>query len=566
MTRLERAKTAENSTSPVLWTSPTSPAKPEFQSFDPGDEAEGLQSLPKREGEKYNRVPFESLLFRLFVAIKVQPPDDISKLRLKSSDFGTKKVKRQYLSTTDIRKLTTGDLSNDLYLEQTQQSPGWTYEGNDNCKGNAPLKIPDMDVLFPSDIQVAPNPFMELYPFPISSVKAIQTDSACKSRFVTCQNEVAEYKDKFTKLKQLCPETHPAMISIMEKLGSAYYQLGKASQAEHWYRSAVAARQQTDEAMSLRLLYAWLGVIDATNAQGRFIEAKILYEKIHPLILRAVDPDHSIVQKSLQIIAIILGNLGNHEDAEAHCRQLLQIRLNTFGLRHGKTIAALQRLSNPIRRQERYSESEELLSIMVQLSESAPGMSDHRRCRGLSSLAKVMFQQGRYKASESLHRQATEWSKLSLGEEHPATMQCVYHLARTLRCQGDLRESEDLLRQTVERQTKTLGEYSPSTIDSTSELGETLEMAGRYDEAIVIYEKSLRGFSMIWGPGHDYTIVGCESLGRCYELKCRYTDALALYGRTIDDIQAAHGPSHEAIAEIHGWIHKACELWSSQNQ
>ena len=80
-----------------------------------------------------------------------------------------------------------------------------------------------------------------------------------------------------------------------------------------------------------------------------------------------------------------------------------------------------------------------------------------------------------------------------------------------------------------------------------------------------MYEKALRGFSSIWGPGHDYSLVACESLGRCYEVQSRYTDALALYGQTIDEIRAADSINHDAIAEIHGWINKACELWRSKN-
>lgn len=510
----------------------------------------------------------EEVALRLLFTIKIKPPDDISKLYFQTPNLGTKKLKRRYLSKSEIDNLTDGGMSNEAYLEQIQQASEHALETNGHPSSikahpDAALKFPKIDLLFPSGIQVPQSPFIELYPFPTPS--GIESKSAAKPRFAIYQQEVTEYKDKFTKLKQICPDTHPAMVNIMEKLGSAYYHLGKAAQAEHWYRSAVKARQVTEGAMSVGLLDDWLGVVDATNAQGRYNEAKSLHQDIHQSILSSVGHNHSILQKSLQTIALISGNLGSHQDAEEYYRQLIQIRLNAFGLRHGKTIAALQRLANPIRRQERYNESEELLSIAVQLSESAPGMSDHRRCRGLTSLAKVMFKQGRYKESENLHRQAAEQSKLSLGKEHPATMQSVYQLARVLRVQGNLKESERLLRTTIEQQRHILGECSPSTIDSMSELGETLEMAAQYEEASRMYEKALRGFSSIWGPGHDYSLVACESLGRCYEVQSRYTDALALYGQTIDEIRAADSINHDAIAEIHGWINKACELWRSKN-
>ncbi len=53
--------------------------------------------------------------------------------------------------------------------------------------------------------------------------------------------------------------------------------------------------------------------------------------------------------------------------------------------------------------------------------------------------------------------------------------------------------------------------------------------------------------------------------GRYYELQHRYMDALALHGRTVDNIQKASGMNHEAIEEFYGWIHKAYDLWNSEN-
>jgi tetratricopeptide (TPR) repeat protein len=557
----------------LLWSSSAASITSESQSGGQLD-IESADIIPQvfsewqhEELQRIRGSTLEETLFRLFVAIKINPPENALKLHFQTSDFGSKKLKRQYLSKADVENLADSGRSNEVYSEQIQQGSEWPsgngHQSSQKVHLHAALKFPNMDLLLPSEIQVPPSPLMELYSFPVSS--DIEVTLGARSRFATYQDEVSEYQDKFTKLRQICPETHPAMISVMEKLGSAYYHLGKASQAEHWYRCAVTARQETEGDLSLGLLDAWLGVIDAANAQGRYTEAKSLHQEIHQSILSSVAHDHSIVQKSLQIIALISGNLGYHNDAEEYYRQLIQIRLSIFGPRHGKTIAALQRLANPIRRQERYSESEELLSITVELSKSAPGMSDHRMCRGLSSLAKVMFMQGRYNASETLHRQAAEQSKLSLGEDHPATMQCMYHLGRTLRVQGNLKESEKLLRTTLQKQRSALGECSPSTIDSMSELGETLEMANRYQEASTMFEKALRGFSNIWGPGHDYALVACESLGRCYEIQSRYTDALALYGRTIDEIQGTNAINYDAIAEIHGWINRACELWSSKN-
>jgi tetratricopeptide (TPR) repeat protein len=466
-----------------------------------------------------------------------------------------------YLTTTDIMDLATNEPLKEMNSDQRVAPQLETH--HDQLAATKPHKtysafrFSDVDIFFPSNTLVKPDPLNELYPWPNSPLATAPKLSSGKTRFEAYQRDLSVYKERFLKLKPFFPETHPAMIILMEKMGYTYYHLGKASQAEHWYRYAVSVREQTESAGSLTLLHSWLGLIDAINVQGRHREAQILHQEIQTSISGVVAPDHSLVQKSLQIIAIISGNLGNEEEAEAYYRELVQIRLGLFGPRNGDTLAAMQRLASPLRRLERYAESEEILSITVELSESIPDMSDIRKCRGKSSLAKVLFDQGRYTASETLHRTALEGSRSFLGDDHPATLKYRYHLARTLRAQGLLEEAETLLRATLDRQLLLFGQYSQSTIKSMSELGETLEMTNRHEEAIDFHDRVFQSCLKVWGPNHDHTISACEYLGKYYEKLGRDDDAIALYRKLIEEVQdsKADGRSKaETIADIQDWL------------
>jgi tetratricopeptide (TPR) repeat protein len=515
-------------------------------------------------------VSYDSILPRLFATLKMQPPTNVQTICLDPSANTTfKKSACKYLSKEDMLDLVS---SQPWRNENFEQNPGSNsvrsliYPSATGTKGSSNgLRFAGFDILFPSEILVTPDPFQELYvfPIPLSSSTKERKRSQSLPRFISYQTEKRDYKDKYMKLSAMLPHTHPAVIKTMEKLGSVYYHLGNARLAEHWYQYVVSTRDQTEKLISLETLDAWLGLIDAITAQGRYVEGKILHQEIHPSIVRMAPPHHWLMQKSLQTIAIISGNLGIHEDAEHYYRQLVQIRLSAFGPRHGDTLAAMQRLANPLRRQEQYAESEELLTITVQLSESSPGMSEQRKCRGLSSLAKVLFDQGRYNESEMLHRASAERSKLSLGDEDPTTLQCLYHLARSLRAQGLLEEAKRVLQNTIEIQTRVLGEGSPSTIESMSELAKTLEMGKNYEEAATWYTKALKGNEEVWGPDSDNTLIACEILGRCYELQGLYSDALALYIEAMNEVLTAKGinkPSEEAIEEIQGWIDRLCVL------
>jgi tetratricopeptide (TPR) repeat protein len=515
-------------------------------------------------------VSYDSILSRLFATLKMQPQANVQTIFLDpSANTVFKKSACKYLSKEDMLDLVSGQSWRNENLEQNPGSNSVRspiYPSATETKGSSNgLRFSGLDILFPSEILVTPDPSQELYIFPIPSSSWTNERKRFPPlpRFISYQTEKREYKDRYMKLSAMLPHTHPAVIRTMEKLGSAYYHLGNAHLAEHWYQYVVSARDQTEKLISLETLDAWLGLIDAITAQGRYVEGKILHQEIHPSIVRMVPAHHWLMQKSLQTIAIISGNLGIHEDAEHYYRQLVQIRLSALGPRHGDTLAAMQRLANPLRRQEQYAESEELLAITVQLSESSPGMSEQRKCRGLSSLAKVLFDQGRYNESEMLHRASAERSKLSLGDEDPTTLQCLYHLARSLRAQGLLEEAKRILHSTIEIQTRVLGEGSPSTIESMSELAKTLEMGKNYEGAATWYTKALKGNEEVWGPDSDNTLIACEILGRCYELQGLYSDALALYIEAMNEVLTAKGinkPNEEAIAEIQGWIDRLCAL------
>jgi tetratricopeptide (TPR) repeat protein len=509
------------------------------------------------------------MLSRLFVTMRIRPSNQVS-LQSERQNFSYVSVKKypsQYLSQEDLMNLVGHDQIRDrtctlkgmLHLTKNIE-----FESSEIAQwSEAGLRFPQMDILFPSEILVPPSPFMELNPFPRPTPAATKRKSNSILRSMLYHNELMEWKQKYVNLQPMLSESNPVMISIMQKLGTAYYRTGQVSQAEHWYRSALSAKGQPANLSSIDSLNDWLGLIDAINAQGRYTEARILHQETHPAITNLVAPDHWLFQKSLQIIAIVSGNLDSQEAAESYYRQLVQIRLNALGPCHGDTLAAIQRLADPLRRQHRFDESEELLSITVQLSQSAPSMSEKRVCRALSSLAKVLFQKEQYKESEYLHRMSLERSQDALGSEDPTTMQCAHLLARTLRMQSRFTESERLLRDTIQKQTRILGELSPSTINSVSELGETLEMAGRHREATQWYLKSLEGFSSIWGPDHDDAMIACENLGRCYEVQDRHSDALSLYASTMEKIKDTRNiiaPNEYAIAEVQGWIDRVCAL------
>ena len=344
------------------------------------------------------------------------------------------------------------------------------------------------------------------------------------------------------------------MVRIMEKLGRLYYLMGKMSQSEHWYRRVITARQQLADTNSVEALQTRLDLIDAIIDQGRWVEAKKLHQEIYPSILDKVNPNHGLVQQSLKILARISTRLDDEEEAETFSRQLLQLRLNSFGPWNVRTLIAMQLLATPLRNKAIYAECEDLLRIVLQLQGRVHDTSDHSKCVAIASLAEVLFYQKRYKEGKPLFKRAAELAEYSLGGEHPVSLYCNYLLARSLHMEGLLIESKELLEANLEKQIRLLGETEINTTNAMSELGEIFMERGCYKEATIWLEKAFRGVAPVFGVEHNYSISICGALGICYEKQERYTDAVALYKKTMQEITATKGSDHLALVKLQRWI------------
>jgi hypothetical protein len=85
-------------------------------------------------------------------------------------------------------------------------------------------------------------------------------------------------------------------------------------------------------------------------------------------------------------------------------RELVQIRLNAFGPKHGDTLAAIRILCDSIIAAKRHSESEELLRVALELSFNATRSSSRRKCLICCKLGITLYEQGKYADSEALLR------------------------------------------------------------------------------------------------------------------------------------------------------------------
>jgi tetratricopeptide (TPR) repeat protein len=348
------------------------------------------------------------------------------------------------------------------------------------------------------------------------------------------------------------------MRALKELAGICYF-LGKYRESEDLSKRLIMIREREYGPNSWRTLQSKLFLISSITEQGRFDEAKNMIDDVHKDILRVDTSGGSLVQNSLQIMGAILNHLENYEKAESVLRELVQMKLITLGPRHGDTLAAIERLSYPISLVNRFSESEELLRIALELGRTAPEFSDSRKCQAIRLLAVMFSCVGmRRQEGEALCRMSVECSERLSGEDDWETLRSKCNLARELKEKGLLHESDILFERTARKQIEMSGEYSLEAISIVKELCCLLLETCQYKKAGTWLEKLFHVYRKLHGPDHEEVLNVCDELGRCYEGQGRYQDALNLYEQMSQETGEVVGSNHPSIARLARWMEWGC--------
>ncbi|KAK2740149.1 hypothetical protein CKAH01_18618 [Colletotrichum kahawae] len=282
---------------------------------------------------------------------------------------------------------------------------------------------------------------------------------------------------------------------------------------------------------------------------GRYNEANEMAQEVHDLALTIDTPGGSLTQRSLHVLAQSYGNLRNLEKEEDLLRQLVQIRLTSSGPRHGDTLAAIRSLCDSIVDSKRYSESEELLRVALELGQT-DAVSGRTKCLLCRKLATVLFREASFRESEALYRKTVEMSIRILGKDHPDTLRCQFWLSKTLRALGRLDDSHELHTKTVEQQIRTRGEMRGSTIESMAALSNLLLQMKDVKSAKSWMGRALKCSQHTGGIDNARAMKFWADLGEIEANDGPDQRIAELYEKMSQDISSLVGPGNRSIEEM----------------
>jgi len=413
--------------------------------------------------------------------------------------------------------------------------------------------------------------------------------------------KILELKERLSKLQGLLPETHPAMLAIVQGIASAFVGLSNWKLAEYWLRRVITISQRTKEDYYSKTLFDDLQLIRMILNQGRTKEAKELYEQLQPDIRRNASSTTLIEGSYLAYDSLftqtrIAQKMGANEDCVDYSHQLVQLNLTTVGPYNRDSLLAMNIAAESLTAQGNYDESLRILCLMLQVQERCKQASHSDICIGFGNLASALLGKKHYKESVPIARRSVELAEELIGSENEIARENMLLLARCLQAAGLISESEVIYRDILAKAGMFGVDKEERTIIAMAELGDILVESELYDEANFWHEKALQEIgnkevgqqdSLSWiraqiaecyqkhgqyraaatlyeqniakihgtdGWNYDRCIYYYPRLGECYEKLEQYPDALALYKRAMEEIRDMEGPYHSAIGQIQKWV------------
>jgi tetratricopeptide (TPR) repeat protein len=509
------------------------------------------------EGIDYGEQDTAILIAQLFTKLDLDVPTEIESSHVETKTVEETKTSDSYLvsfasihtvvlfGTDSCTTVTTRRSTSNPRLMTNQQS--------------SPFKWANMDVMFSTGLWVHPSPYNELYPFPASpqnaqksSVFSIEADfqSILDAFLGSVDSEIQQRLCKIEKLRQLCPVNHLGLITEMWEVVLMYWDEEKYPEAEYWGRQLSRCPPSPDTQVHELLIKSRLLLSVVLFMQRKLKEAKDEHQIVHQLVLSSSGVHEILIEPSLSIGGAIAESLHENKDSESWFRQLAQLKLTAYGPRSEDTISTLRHLAEAMLSQRRYSESEELLWIMVDLAKTSLKSTDRATTKLSCSLARLMFKQGRFEDAENLWRMSLEIARTRWGSEDSVALKAETGLARVLKSQGRLAESEKLLRGNVEKLVRVRGEDSLITSTSMEHLGSLLMEDGRYADAAIWWEKCTKIRLLKLGPTDDTAFETFSVLIECYLQLGGYNDALKSGQEWLEAAKKASGLNHIYVSQL----------------
>jgi len=280
----------------------------------------------------------------------------------------------------------------------------------------------------------------------------------------------------------------------------------------HVMAAATIAITEAEESRTLaRILHnaAWY-----MRNRGNFVQAEgmtrgSIIARMSALALEHIKVD---TQDSVNMLAVMLKDLGRYKEAEAMSRKALRRREISLGKEHLDTLSCVNTLANVLRVQGKYEDARKMNLRALSGRRKLLGEEHPDTLSSVNNLANVLRDEGKYEEAEAEYVRALKGRLKKFGKKHPDTLASLNNLACVLRDKGKYEEAETKSCLALEGRMEVLGEEHPDTLTSMINLASILRDQQKYAEAQEMNRKALEGCKRTLGEDHPFTRTAADNL------------------------------------------------------
>jgi tetratricopeptide (TPR) repeat protein len=355
------------------------------------------------------------------------------------------------------------------------------------------------DVFFPSGESIAPSPYGELYPFPVSINPHGQTQISEPAVNQLCLRARAHRLEaSLATFRSTLPEHSPSVLQFMEDLANTYYDLGNYALSHQWWKHIVSVRENFRPHESPKVVSAMLQLLCVMRRHAPSLrDLKTLEDEIQARLEENFSLEHDLAFEFLDYKVATLNDMKQFSESEELCRRMLQIALTRLGPKHRNAVASIGLLGQTISRKLKTQSNRQpgvpkrpnaamagavhLSRTAVQLYTEIGSLLDRKGLVLTNRLLAVFRLAGDYEGASHLSEIMSERCRIASGKNHTMTLRYLAELGASYRRLERYEESVAALQQVLELQNP-----DTSKLDTAwrhEELGTALRGLNRFEEA-----------------------------------------------------------------------------------
>ncbi|MFH0980386.1 MAG: tetratricopeptide repeat protein, partial [Planctomycetota bacterium] len=272
-------------------------------------------------------------------------------------------------------------------------------------------------------------------------------------------------------------------LALISHLATMVYHQGRVAEAERLYAEAVeGARHALPEGHEHTGIYLWGHGLCLTKLE-RYPEAETALLEAHGILAGANRPEHKRTVSVAGSLALLYEVWGKPEPAEQYRREDLAGWRGTLGDEHTTTRLAIVALAKVLRGQGKLDEAERYYREALAGYRSAGGDDHPNTLATMTELAWLLGDRGKFQEAERLLREALAIRRKQQPRDDNAVDRLLAWRGMMLNGLAQYPEAEAVLRECLAIRQNTLPEDHWAIFNAMSMLGESLAGQGKFGEA-----------------------------------------------------------------------------------